>query len=501
MLKLADVFCNHMILQRDKEIFVWGEADEGKTVEVCLSGRIYSTKCIQGKWKTTIGPIDAGGPYIMDVVCGEEKITVNDILAGEVWLAGGQSNMEMPLSESENGKQEMASAKYKNIRFYNVPKIAYEGENVEKSTWENAFEEKAGKMSAVAYYFAKELYHCLKVPIGIIDCYWGGTSALCWISEEIAERDEIIKRDFESINEIIKNKSDWQYEQEMKEYNRQWNLWNNDVEALKKEIPDIKVEEINKRAGECPWPQPIGRKSPFRPFGLHKTMIQKIAPYGIRGMIYYQGEEDWSRAEIYDKLNSMVVEQWRKDFEDENLDFYITQLPMYIARGVEDDKQWCVLREKQEKVMRENRNVGLAVLIDCGEFDNVHPVDKATPGHRLALQSLGRTYRKLEKFDNMYFKKAVFREGKAYLEFENTYGDINTDGYPRMLGFEISADGKCYYQAEGKIQGDTISIWNPLVRKPQYVRYGWTNYGTVNIYNGCDLPLAPFNTQRQEKKQ
>ena len=119
-----------------------------------------------------------------------------------------------------------------------------------------------------------------------------------------------------------------------------------------------------KKAGLCPWPQPMGRKSPYRPFGLHETMIMKVAPYTIKGFIYYQGEEDWSRSAFYHKMNTMVIRQWRQDFEDESLAFYITQLPMYMAKGDVDDKNWCVLRDEQMKTEKENDNVGLAVLID-----------------------------------------------------------------------------------------------------------------------------------------
>ena len=278
----------------------------------------------------------------------------------------------------------------------------------------------------------------------------------------------------------------------MKEYNDEWTAWDGRVQKLRKENPDIQWEKINEKAGLCPWPQPMGRKSPYRPFGLHETMIMKVAPYTIKGFIYYQGEEDWSRSAFYHKMNTMVIRQWRQDFEDESLAFYITQLPMYMAKGDVDDKNWCVLRDEQMKTEKENDNVGLAVLIDCGEFDNIHPTDKKTPGYRLACQALGKTYGVIEKFDNMYIDKFKTLRNRIRINFKNTYGKINIKG-DQILGFEVSETGRAYYKADAILDDDSIILQCDKIDYIRCVRYAWTNYGTVNVYNKEWLPLAPFN--------
>lgn len=493
MISVAEIFGNGMIFQRNKKIKIWGKTSDQKEVTVKFKEKEYVAHRNGQEWKVEIDECEAGGPYEMEIQCGDENIKFQDILIGEVWLAGGQSNMELELKDSDNGIEEANNADYEEIRFYNVPKVAFIEEGEEpKGNWEKAKGEITGTMSAVGYYFAKELYEKLGVPIGIIDCYWGGSSALTWIGEEISEEDEQVYASCQEFMKVINSKTDEQFDKEMKEYNDEWTAWDARVQKLRKENPDIQWEKINEKAGLCPWPQPMGRKSPYRPFGLHETMIMKVAPYTITGFIYYQGEEDWSRSAFYHKMNTMVIRQWRQDFEDESLAFYITQLPMYMAKGDVDDKNWCVLRDEQMKTEKENDNVGLAVLIDCGEFDNIHPTDKKTPGYRLACQALGKTYGVIEKFDNMYIDKFKTLRNRIRINFKNTYGKINIKG-DQILGFEVSETGRAYYKADAILDGDSIILQCDKIDYIRCVRYAWTNYGTVNVYNKEWLPLAPFN--------
>jgi sialate O-acetylesterase len=234
----------------------------------------------------------------------------------------------------------------------------------------------------------------------------------------------------------------------------------------------------------------MGRKSPFRPGGLHETMIMRVAPFSLRGFIYYQGEEDWSRSLYYAKLNEMVIKQWREDFQDENLPFILTQLPMYIAKGDIDDKNWCILREQQELVTRNINHVSMAVTIDCGEFDNIHPIDKKTPGDRLALQSLGKVYGVLKKYDNMYIREVKYTGEIVMMEFENVYDGIKQ--VREIEGFEVAGSDLLFVKATAQISGKLIFAHNEQVKAPKYVRYAWTNFGKVNVYNSEGLPLAPF---------
>lgn len=521
-MKLAAIFKDGMVLQQNRINRIWGTADDGEEINVLFREKKYVTTCDNGEWFVDIEELSFGGPFEMTVTNSiGDKYVISDILIGEVWLAGGQSNMELELQNSDDGQEVCRNADNDNIRFYNVPKYAKNDEGVldlEDSTcWKIADNPEIADVSAVAYYFATKLYDELQVPIGIIDCYWGGTSATCWFSREKADEIPEVSDYIRQWDEVIESKSDVQYRKEMDEYNEEYNAWNNRVEELRLVNPSITWEEINEKAGLCPWPQPMGAESPFRPFGLYECMVKRVSPYGIKGFIYYQAEEDWSRGEYYDKLNDAVIKEWRECFsigDYNDYPFIITQLPMYIAKGDEDIHNFAKLREAQERCFRFGNASGMAVLIDCGEFDNIHPTDKKTPGERLALQALGRVYKLVRRYDNMYIKSVIYDKDCLILSFDNSYGEIivryidddtltaKNDKVERngggafsgkILGFEISEDGKKFYKAEVTVIGEQIKVlYNGIVKKPIEIRYAYMDYGVANVYNAAGLPLAPF---------
>lgn len=520
-MELAAIFKDGMVLQQNQKNRILGKSVDEEIIEIDFDGKKYCTKGKNGEWAITIEPVAVGGPYEMAIKSSfNGEMVLKDILVGEVWFAGGQSNMELELQNSDDGKNVCQNSDYDWIRFYNVPKYAKldDGllEEEEHTLWKKASGMQCADMSAVAFYFAKNIYEVLRVPVGIIDCYWGGTSATCWFSRNMISDVPEVMDYIEEWDEVIANKSDEQYEAEMKEYDDRYQAWNSRVEKLRADKPDITWEEINETAGICPWPQPMGGGSPFRPFGLYESMVKRVAPYGIKGFLYYQAEEDWSRASYYEKLNQAVIEQWREVFsydEKKDIPFLITQLPMYIAKGEEDVHNFARLREQQSLTAEHNSNVGLAVLIDCGEFDNIHPTDKETPGKRLAFQALGKVYGKIEKYDSMKVEHVNFFEETAIVSFLNTYGEIRarfTDkvsltakredsevpakvlSSDKIFGFEISGDGKVFYPANVLVVGEKIKISSEKVSRPVALRYGYTDFGVVNVYNAAGLPLAPF---------
>lgn len=500
MIRAAEIFGNGCVLQRNRKNIIWGTTDTKEKITIRFLDRSYETETDEaGFWKIELAPCKEGGPYTMYIASGEEEIYYLDIYFGEVWMAGGQSNMELALRDSDQGEFVSRQADYPLIRFFNVPKLASEKDPLYRQEWENAcwkeaVGEQTGDMSAVAYYFARRLQESLGVPVGIIDCYWGGTSALCWMSEEMVTSDEDAKRCYEEYYDAIKDQTEEEFDTLMAAYRKEYDGWNERVQKQREIKPDITWEELNEIAGTCPWPQPAGKKSPFRPCGLYHTMVEKVIPYGIKGFIYYQGEEDWNKSSFYHKLNSMVIRQWRQDFGQGELPFYLVQLPMYIAKGEEDDKNWCILRQQQEMVTEENLNTGMAVIIDCGEFDNIHPTDKKTPGTRLALQALGKTYHVIEKYESMFFDRLQVKGNEMILFFQNTYGGI-VAGDGELLGFEISSGGDHFVQADARIEGENIVVFSDEIQNPCVVRYAWTNFGKVNVYNRAGLPLAPFHTK------
>jgi sialate O-acetylesterase len=519
MLKVAPIFGDNMVLQRNRENYIWGEGTDGDAVEIEFLRHTYIADVVEGKWKIKLAAVDAGGPYTMDIICKEEKIHFQNILIGEVWFAGGQSNMELALKDSYNGKALAAQTDKEAVRFFNVPKLSYIDENFEKeyekAGWQTMKGSACDTMSAVAFHFANEIYESLRVPVGIIDCYWGGTSALCWMSEEMVRREPAAFATFMDFQKQIESRSDEEYEAELAAFNESVKAWDAKADELRKVNPDIQWSELCEKLGNNPWEPPMGKKSPYRPCGLHETMVKQVAPYGIRGFIFYQGESDDVRSRFYGKLNSMLIKQWRQDFEDEDLDFYLTQLPMYIADGAEDDQNWCIIREQQKQVTKINKRTHMAVIIDCGEYDNIHPTDKSIPGQRLALQVLGKTYGRIKEYDAMGIENVEYQNGKMVIHFHSTYGGIhlwrNADkmtednktlvGWKerrekpeKFYGFEISGDGEHYVEAQGEIISDeAVALWSPEVENPIHVRYAWSNFCVTNIYNNADLPLVPFS--------
>ncbi len=540
MLDLAAIFKDGMILQQNARVAVFGDTDCDK-VEVEFEGISYTSNIEEGHFIAIINTDDSRKLCKLNVTgCKtdkQEKISISDILLGEVWLDGGQSNMELELQNSLNGQDELKAADYDQIRFYKVPKYPLVDEGLlecEKNTaWKSLRDGKCADMSAVAYYFATRLYEALKVPIGIIDCYQGGTSATCWVSKEMLDEIPEVTGYVKEWEDEINSKSDEQYAREMEEYNASLDKWQKTVDQLKAENPDIEMVNINKLAGPYPWPLPRGKASVFRPYGLHKSMINRIAPYTVKGFIYYQAEEDCDRADYYSKLNSAVIKQWRKDFslpgEEETKPFFLMQLPMFIAADVEDDKKWCILREQQYLCSQTNANVGMAVIADCGEYDNIHPLDKKTPGQRLAARVLADVYEYKEGLHNFVISSAQHLptedgniEDRKYKEaatnaveltFEDSYGSIcyrESDGLEltalkenielsdgklnegTVYGFEISNNGEDFYQPDIAVKSDRLILSGQPGQEITDVRYGWFNYGVANLYSKAGMPLMPF---------
>lgn len=502
MLTKAAVFTDHMVLQRRKPIPVWGTSQAGQTVTVRLGDDEKNTIADEcGRWKAILPPREAGEPLTLTITCGEEALTCTDVLMGEVWLAGGQSNMEMVLNDCKDGKKEVSQSEGKNVRYYNVPRCAVFGEELLKqeaeSSWKICTPQTAGEISAVAWFFAVQISQSQNVPVGIIDCYWGGSSVSTWMSRKQLEKTAAGQAYIDNYAALVGDKTEEQYYREMDEYNELWQAWNSRVENMRRQDPQITWAELNKLCGQCPWPQPAGNQSPYRPAGIYETMLSRVSPYALRGFIYYQGEEDAVRYSTYDEMMVSLIEQWRTDWNDMELPFLFVQLPMYCSAeeyaNNDDNKCWAELREKQWKVSRTVCNTGLAVLADCGEFDNVHPTDKRTVGDRLALLARSKVYGEAVAADSPR-ADSIRRCGKRVeVHFAQTFGNLSIKG-GCLEGFELAGRDGIYYKAKGELRLDSVVLWADEVTEPEGVRYAWTNYGEANLYNAVGLPAVPFRT-------
>lgn len=497
MLRLAAIFSDHMVLQRDKGISVWGESDAEK-VTVAISGREITELCTGGNFSVTIPPMQAGGPYTMTVKAGEDKVSYTDIMVGEVWLAGGQSNMELELRNSFEGRKELKRSERENIRYYQIPKVAYECEELreqeEKSTWTRAGEEASGAWSAVAYYFAKDLSRKLGVTIGIIGCNWGGTSASAWISREFLEENKKISSYIEEYDAIVEHQDYDAYVREREEYIAYQTEFDKKVSHYYETEENPTWEEAIRRFGENRYPGPMGPHTEQRPAGLYETMLSKVCPYTLKGFLYYQGEEDDHKPATYYELLTTLIRQWRMDWQDETLPFLLVQLPVFQNVGEEDYKNWPLIREAQMRAFQTVRNTGIAVILEAGEYGNIHPVRKEIVGRRLALQAFYSVYHLItekEAFGPIYNDSYV--DGDAVvIRFKYADGGFIEEG--DVKGFELAGADQVYYPAVYECDGEKIILKNKRVGMPKYARYCWTNYQEVALFGRNGIPVAPFRT-------
>lgn len=509
-MKTAGIFSDNMILLRDKEVCVFGTGEEQEKIQVEIDGRKAETEVKNGEWRAVLPPHPAGGPFEMRITGADEKLVISNVMYGEVWFAGGQSNMELEVQNAEGGEKELAEADYQDIRYYNVMKAPFIDDEMlaEEASryWHTCQNGDFREMSAVAYFFAVRTYQQLKIPIGIVDCYQGGTSITCWLSEENVRSLPEGRPYVEEYEEVVANQTEEEYDRALADYNERLDAYNGRVEECKKKNPDITMEELNEKAGLFPWPPPMGSKSLYRPYGLYYTMVRRVVPYTVRGFLYYQGEEDAAKTDHYENMLMTLIKQFREDWGDTTLPFMIVQLPMFIEKNVEEDYTWPRLRLAQEYTSNLIPYTGLTVLLDLGEYDNIHPVDKRTPGTRLALQVLEKVYKEPVQGSAMFFRFAEPVKNELCLSFANTYGkiqilnnqlediqEIEAEGMP--AGFEISGNGEDWLPASAVIRKEQIIVWNGKIAEPAYVRYGYFNYGKVNVYNGAGLPLAPFSEQ------
>ena len=258
------------------------------------------------------------------------------------------------------------------------------------------------------------------------------------------------------------------------------------------EKPDMTWDEVLKVCGDSMWPGPMAPNNPYRPCGLYDTMISRVCPYTMRGFLYYQGESDDHKPKMYYKMLTKLIDCWRTDWEDDSMYFEIIQLPMFKYKNDQDYKHWCLIREAQMKAFDTIKNTGITVISDCGELDNIHPLDKKTVGDRLAMQALIGAYGiQCNAFGPM-FKSVYFQGNIAEVSLHHAQQGLDVKG-DKIVGFEIAGFDKNFFNAEADIENDKIIVYSDKVSKPMYVRYDWSNYIEPSVFGRISkIPLAPF---------
>ena len=523
----ASIFSSHAVLQRNKPVCIFGTGTDGKEVTVTLYDKGKSilsqthTTVTDGTWKAYLCPLDAQEDVTLTAESEGTTLSLNDIAVGEVWLAGGQSNMEFELGNCTEGPDELKQNLAPQVRFYYTPKNAWKDEafyEAEKnSLWETSESKGKTHWSAVGYFFAKQLSQRLGVTVGVIGCNWGGTSASAWMNTERLEKDEDLRTYLTDYESATRGKSVEQQCKEYDEYVVANDAWQKKCDALYKENPQIEWDEVQKQIGKCLWPGPMGCKNPYRPSGLYECMISRIMPYTLKGFIYYQGESDDHKPAFYYKLLRELIYQWRTDWNDDTLPFLFVQLPENRYKQDKDFKNWPLIREAQKKIWQTVHNTHMTVALGLGEYNDIHPKHKKQLALRMADSALSNIYGLIEKEKNEspVLRTAVPSEDKMILYFDNAASGLTlcddklrTERYFKLearqnntvpadfSAFELAGKDKQFYPAQAQVNADgTLTLSSPHVAQPLYARYAWYNYGPVTLFGKNGIPASPFNTE------
>ena len=478
---LPRILGNHMVVQRDLPVHVWGLAAAGEGVSVSFRGETRSTTAGPlGRWSVYLSPGVAGGPFQLIVkgapVAGggdaaAQTITLDDVLVGDVWVASGQSNMEFEMREAATADEDLPHAANPRIRLLIVKQRAaeYPQDDTDTEGWTASTPETAREFSAVAWYFAREVEQREKVPVGVIDATWGGTVAEAWTRMAALGEDAALAPLFASWGKMTEHEPDAL-------------LAGKDEQRQREE-----ARAQGKPEPEFPWhPQLVS----WGPGMLYNGMIAPLTPFSIRGVIWYQGESNSAleRAPLYKRVFSTLIEDWRRQWGVGDFPFLFVQISNFKSGPHED---WAALREQQLKTL-ELRNTAMAVTIDIGDPDNVHPTDKLDVGLRLARAARALSYGEAIEYSGPIYRQASPEGSSIRAWFDHAKGLRAKDG--AVTGFEVAgADGK-FVAATARIEGTTVVASSELVAEPVFVRYGWANSPECNLFNGEGLPASPFTS-------
>lgn len=478
--KLPAIFSDNMVLQQRSKVAIWGWADPGELITIKSS---WSTKSVSvtadesGNWKGKLLTPKAGGPYIL-IIKGNNSIELNDVLIGEVWVCSGQSNMGFTLKGSYNAKDEIAVANFPLIRYFSVERqfALQEFKDCPGSVWQKTSPSTAASFSAVAYYFAKKIHKDLNVPIGIVFNAWGGTPAEAWTPETVLKNNPILSKYIDRWKYIQDNVG-----KDSVVYHAALNKWKINSTSSKKPVAPQTLYYYKR-----PWREPSV---------LFNGMINPVIPYGIKGVLWYQGESNVAYANEYYQLFSSMIQSWRNKWNlNKIFPFYFVQIASFGYSNLDEAAQ---LREAQYQVMQNIPKTGMVVTVDLGNMNNIHFTHKKEVGDRLALIALANNYgSKKIIFKGPECKKAYGDNEKVIVEFKSSKSVLTMKG-DTLSGFEIGYnlqgnDSIVFITASSKIDGNKVIIWNEKVKHPVEVRYAWLLAGDANLFNKEGLPAFPF---------
>jgi len=486
---MPSMFADHMVLQREVAVPVWGWADPGEKVTVTLDDRTKTaTADSDGKWSVRLAALEAGGPHTLQVK-GKNSITIGDVLVGEVWLCSGQSNMAMTVSRAAHFDRERAAADHPRLRMLTVDRAtAQTPQDRCGAAWQVSTPETVGGFSATAYFFGRALHEELDVPVGLINSSWGGTPIEAWTCLKAQQARPELKPMLDDWERRI---ATYDPEAAKEAYEKRVAKWRQKAKAAKaagRQVP---------RKPRAPIDPEVSQR---RPANLFNGMIAPLAPYALRGAIWYQGEANaGGAAHLYGLQLAMMIENWRTLWGQGDFPFEWVQLPNFRAPQKEpvETTGWVIVQGEMLETLSVT-NTGMAVTIDVGEADDIHPKNKQDVGKRLALWALGTTYGKDIVYSGPLYKSMRKQDGKIVVEFDHTGDGLVAKG-GKLQGFAIAGDDQQFVFADAQIADGTVVVSSPKVTNPVAVRYAWAPNPDGNLYNRAGLPASPFRTDAWEK--
>lgn len=469
-IKLAGVFSDHMVLQQDKKVPIWGTAEAGAMVTVTASWEdtISTTADSEGQWKTFLTTPKAGtNSYQLVVTSNGDSVTLKDVVAGEVWFCAGQSNMRFQLSRSKGIKQDIALANNSQIRLFQSA----------KSGWQTSSYEMAKDFSAVGFYFGLSICQKMNVPVGLIQSAVGGSPAEAWVPLETLQNEPALQ--------VVLDR---------------WDQWQSDYDSHDKQAYDAAIKEWEDK-GKIKKEKPLMPRSVYSIKRYHhqrgilfKDNVKPFIPFAIKGVIWYQGESNMEWPSEYEALFSSLITSWRTAWGQGAFPFYYVQIPPYEyppEYGIDRALGVPILREGQNRLQRLG-NTGMACAMDVGDPTNVHPNQKKPVGLRLARMALNKTYGFAEiEYVGPTFKQCAVSGQHVVVEFDHAgNGLVSREGPAKW--FELAGADGVYYPATAELKGTQAILSCDQVSKPIKLRYAWLAVAVTNLYNSEGLPAVPF---------
>jgi sialate O-acetylesterase len=447
------LFTDHAVLQREIADPIWGWTTPFQNVTVSVNGQTVSAIAgVDGKWVASVGPFEAGGPYTI-TISGPQTVTLNDVMFGDVWVCSGQSNMQFGIGNGLNAPTEIAAANYPDIRIFTSQMVdATTPQLLTTGLWQSVTPQSIQSQgtwngfSAVGYFFGRDLYAAVNVPIGLIQCSWGGTVAEAWTSKE----------------------------------------------ALAANLPEFAPALASLAPVNGQVVSPTGFNQNY-PTALFNGMVSPLLTYGIKGALWYQGESNAGRGLEYRTLLPTMISDWRSRWNEGNFPFLIVQLAGWQPGG----SAWPEIRQAQWMTASKLPETGIVTAIDVGDATDIHPKNKQEVGRRLALVAEATVYGKKVAHSGPVYKSMVVKGSTIQISFDQVEGGLVVKGGAPLSGFEVAgADGN-FVAANAKVARGSVVVSAPTVPIPVAVQYDWSSYPSGNLYNKANLPAFPFKTDEK----